>query len=232
MRRALAALLLCSLPLLAHAGGTAELAGTDNNGRPYTATVEYADGNMRASSPQSQVGFLLARGDHIYGVAQLNGQQVVMEAADLMRMAGGLMPSPTAALEQVSAIDSLQATSRRETVAGLPGTVYMLTYRDGRGQHRSDEMVLSSDPAAGDLTTAALRLGRSLATMAGTQLPPGTDDLSRRLQNDRLGLLRFGTTFRVTAFDRRTPSASRFELPSGSFQLPDLKGLLPGLTGR
>ncbi|WP_144389489.1 hypothetical protein [Pigmentiphaga sp. NML080357] len=231
MLRIAAAALFC-LPLVAHAAGTAKLAGLDDRGRPFSASVEYAGDNLRAASPQSPNGYLLARGEKIYAVTRVNGQQVVMEAADLMRMAGSLMPSPTAALEQVSAIVSLQPTSRRETVAGLGGTVYVLTYEDGQRRRRTEELVLTSEPAASELTAAALKLGRSLAALAGTLLPAGADDLARRLQNDRLGLLRFGDRFRVEALDDRAPQASRFELPGGSFQIPDLRGLVPGLGGR
>ncbi|GAA0527676.1 hypothetical protein [Pigmentiphaga daeguensis] len=232
LRIAATALLSLSLPLLAHAAGTARLAGLDDRGQPFSASVEYAGNNLRAASPQSPNNYLLARGDKIYAVSRVNGQQVVMEAADLMRMAGGLMPSPTAALEQVSAIVSLQPTTRSETVAGLGGTVYVLTYEDGRRQRRTEELVLTSAPAASELTAAALKLGRSLASLSGTLLPPGADDLARRLQADRLGLLRFGDRFRVETLDDRAPPPSRFDMPGGSFQIPDLRGLLPGLGGR
>jgi len=228
----IAATVLLSLPLLAHAAGTARLAGLDDRGQPFSASVEYAGSSLRAASPQKPDTYLLARGDKIYAISRVNGQQVVMEAADLMRMAGGLMPSPTAALEQVSAIVSLQPTSRRETVAGLGGTVYVLTYEDGRKQRRTEELVLTSTPAASELTAAALRLGRSLAALSGTLLPAGADDLARRLQADGLGLLRFGDRFRVESIDDRAPAPARFELPGGSFQIPDLRGLLPGLGGR
>jgi len=35
--------LIC-LPLLAHAGGVAKLAGVDDRGRPFSASVEFAGG--------------------------------------------------------------------------------------------------------------------------------------------------------------------------------------------
>ncbi|VCU70356.1 hypothetical protein PIGHUM_02428 [Pigmentiphaga humi] len=230
MRRLVLAAAL-SLPLFAHAAGTATLAGVDDRGQPFSASVEYAGASLRAASPQTPNYYLLARGEKIYGVGRVNGQPIAMEAGDLMRMAGGMMPSPTAVLEQVSAIESLQSTNRRETVAGLDGTVYVLAYQDGRRQRRTEELVLTPDPAASELTAAALRLGRSLAGLSGTQLPAGADDLAGRLQREGLGLLRFGNRFRVESLDRRAPQASRFELPGGSFQIPDLRGLLPGIGG-
>ncbi|MDX3905234.1 MAG: hypothetical protein QHC78_06035 [Pigmentiphaga sp.] len=230
LRIAVAAALF--LPLLAHAAGTAKLAGVDDQGRPFSASVEYSGDHLRAASPQQPNTYLLSRGGKVYAVSSVNGQQVVMEAADLMRVAGGLMPSPTAALEQVSAIVSLQPTTRRETVAGLDGTVYVLTYEDGQRRRRTEELVLSPSPAASELTSAAVRLGKTLAKLAGTLLPKGADELAARLQADGLGLLRFGDRFKVEAIDDRPPASQRFELPSGSFQLPDLRGLLPGLGGR
>src|SRR5690606_31661469 len=117
---------------------------------------------VRASSPQGPDGYLLARGERIYAVTRVSGRQVVMQAEDLMRMAGSLMPSPTAALEQVSAIVSLQPTERPEVVAGVRGTIYLLTYEDGQRRRRTEELVLAPDPAAGELTSAALKLGKNL----------------------------------------------------------------------
>lgn len=220
--------LIC-LPLLAHAGGVAKLAGVDDRGRPFSASVEFAGGNVRASSPQGPDGYLLARGERIYAVTRVSDRQVVMQAEDLMRMAGSLMPSPTAALEQVSAIVSLQPTERPEVVAGVRGTIYLLTYEDGQRRRRTEELVLAPDPAAGELTSAALKLGKNLARLAGTVLPAGADDLASRLQRERLGLLRFGDRLKVESLDARTPQGARFELPRESFQLPDLRSIVPGL---
>ncbi len=227
------ALALLLAPTLAAAGGTAKLTAIDNNGRPFSATVEFADmGRIRAASPQRPEGYLLARDKKIYNITRVNGQQVVMEAADLMRVAGKLMPSPTAALEEVSAIISLKPTKRRETVAGITGTVHELVYEDGRKNRRTEELVLAKNPTASEFTTAAIHLGKTLATLAGTVIPPGADDLVARIQADGQGLLRFGDRFRLNSIDSNTPASSRFEMPQGSFQIPDLRGLIPGLGGR
>jgi hypothetical protein len=221
---------LLSVPALAFAGGTASLQAVDDAGGQVVATVEYSAGNLRVTSPNLKYGYLLARGDQIYNVASINGQPVVLQAADIMRMAGTRMPSPTAAIEQVKAVVSLEATTRHETVAGIDGTVYTLTYEDGQGTRRAENLVLAKDANASEFTGATVKLGRTLAKMSGTIIPPGADDLVARIQRNGQGLLRFGNRFKVTALNGTEPSPSRFDLPSGSLQVPDLGNIFPGMN--
>ncbi|GAA4340458.1 hypothetical protein GCM10023144_40190 [Pigmentiphaga soli] len=217
------------LPALAWAGGTARLQAVDQDGKQVSATVEYAGSSLRAASPQQPNAYLLARGGKVYNVANVNGKTVVMDAADMMRMAGTLMPSPTVAIEQVRAVRALDPTSRRETVAGIAGTVYTLSYEDGRGNPRTEELVLARDTRANEFTAATVQLGRTLASVTGTRIPAGAEQLLTRIVDEGQGLLRFGNRFALISIDGATPPSSRFELPAGSLQVPDLGNLLQGL---
>lgn len=224
---------LALTPALAFAGGTATLTAHDNQGRQVNATVEYAGASrMRLASPSQPNAYVIVRDGKIFHVANVQGRTVVMEARDFMRMAGNLMPSPTAAIEEISAITSLISTGRKETVAGIAGTVYQLAYEDGKRQRRTEELVLAPDARAREFTQATVALGRSLAAASGTIMPQGADDLVKRINGDGLGLLRFGTRITLNTINDRTPAEARFALPQGSFQVPDLGGLFPGLGGR
>ena len=219
-------------PVCAFAGGTANLTANDNQGRQVTATVEYiGTSRLRVTSPNQPGSYMISRDGKIYNIAKVQGQTVVMEAKDLMRMAGNMLPSPTAAIEEVSSVISLTPTSQKETVAGIQGTVYKLVYEDGKRQQRTEDLVLAPDSRASEFTTAAVRFGKTLAAATGTIIPKGADDLVGRIQADGLGLLRFGTRIKLNSIDGATPAATRFNLPQGAFQMPDLGGLFPGLTG-
>ena len=219
-------------PACVYAGGTANLTARDEQGKQLTATVEFVGtSRLRVTSPNQPGAYMIARDGKVYNIAKIQGRTVVMEAKDLMRMAGNMMPSPTAAIEQVNSVVSLTPTSAKETVAGINGTVYKLTYEDGQRRTRTEDLVLAKDARATEFTSAAVHFGKTLAAASGAIIPPGADDLVARIQRDGLGLLRFGNRIEINSLNGTTPAATRFDLPAGSFQMPDLGGLFPGLGG-
>src|SRR3546814_9286413 len=69
----------------------------------------------------------------------------------LLGARGGKQPLATGS-EDIDRFVSLEPTDREETVGGLTGTVYHLTYVDRNGRRRTEEAVLSKNPALAELT--------------------------------------------------------------------------------
>lgn len=221
---ALAALALATAPWVAQAG-KATVQATDDSGNSMNMDFEYrGDSQLRMSVPQQQGGYMLVDGDAVYSISQHNGQPMVMR---LDKLLGSGMPAPATPGADVAGVSKLENTGRTETVAGIQGEVWMLTYTDAAGQTRTDEIVVSDDPRAVELSRAMMGLGQAMAKAAGQ--PAQDDPLIRQLEGK--GMLRMGSQMRVTALSDADPAADRFALPAEPTEMPGM-GALGGLFGK
>ena len=129
-----------------------------------TMTIQYRDAqhiryNFKGKKPD-EAGALLLLKDKLYAITP---QGEVMDMAMVAGIAGAL--GGVQAKPKKSAVFSLDATGRKENVAGIQGEVY----RWSDGSH-SGEAVLSSDPRARQLSEAMERIGDHMQqTMGNTQ---------------------------------------------------------------
>ncbi len=217
------------------AGGMATLE-TNSDGKSYPSTVEFdGKGSLRMDGAAGQQdGYLLVRDSKAYSVVVNDGRPMVIDLESTMKMLGGLAKKGNTqgatAGNEVARFVSLDKTGASETVAGISGSVYNLTFVDDEGQQKTESLVLSKDSRARELTKALTAMGKQMAKSAGVPEPEGTAKMYAEIDGSKQGVLRYGSDFRVTSFGGE-PAASRFALPAQPQQMPNLSDLLGGAAG-
>lgn len=189
-----------------------------------------------AGMPANIKAWQVLRDGKIYSVNVTDGQPMVIEMSGMMKMMGGMLgaqgPQGGEALGDVQDFHGLQPTGRRETVAGIPGEVFLLDYRPGEGQRQQVEVVLSNHRTVREMTEAMLTYGKVLSTAMGHADPAGSRQLEAEFSQRELGLLRFGDQLKAVRVSAQAPAAQRLELPAPPMSLPQMPGM-PGLgTGQ
>lgn len=217
------------------AGGAATLE-TSSEGKSSQTTVEYdGKGSLRMDGTGSaQNGYLLVRDNKAYSVVVNGGTPMVIDLASTMKMLGGLAKNGSSegatAGNEVARFVSLDKTGASESVAGISGNVYNLTFVDDEGQQKTESLVLSKDSRARELTKALTMMGKQMAKAAGVPEPEGTAKMYAEIDGTKQGVLRYGSDFRVASFGGE-PSSSRFALPAQPQQMPNLADLMSGAAG-
>ena len=133
-------MLLWLVPGVAWAGGTAHFVSEGT-----TVIVEFdGAGAMRIEEVGQTDAYMIMREGKLYSVASQDGNPIVIEMGGAMAMVqamGGKSLFNHGAEEVISFRD----TGRNETVAGLSGPVYEMTFFDEAGNRATETMVLSKD---------------------------------------------------------------------------------------
>jgi len=222
--------LLALAPAVGWAGGKASIeSGSGSN--TVRSSIEYdGQGAVRMDVSGQAGNYMLVRDGKVYSVVSQNGQPMVLDMGGMMKMMGGIaqqqMQQPMAGTRNVADMVSLRATGASETVAGIDGRVYELTYVDDAGTQRTETMVLSTDRRARELTQAMFAMSKSMAQSMQTDVPSGGAELESEIAAGKHGILRYGGDFRIVSFDAGSPAASRFALPAEPAQLPDFGKML------
>lgn len=212
------ALTLTLLAPVALAAGQATLETADD-GKPMTMNLRWSDDNLRMDFPSQQDGYLLMRDGKGYLITRQQGHTVVMDMAMLKGMADAMGADAAGyRAQQAESVEGLEATGEHETVAGLDGEVYRLTWTDRSGKRQTDDVVLSDDPLAVEL------LGAFQSYVNAVMNEP--DPIGTTLLDRQLGMLRFGDKFELVSIDATAPAADAFAMPQNAMSMQDmLKGL-------
>lgn len=203
-----AILLLTAFPALA--GGWARIASEGEDMK-----LEYAGEKLRMTvAGQGDKAYMLIRDGKIYSVSG----EMVIDASSMMQNAGGQTATPG---DSMARFHGLEATGRKETVAGISGEVYRLDFTNHDGRRQQKEVVLSGDERAVAMQRAFLRMTKTMSEATGQELG-GAADFEKAL--GARGVLRMGNEMRVAEISGDTPSASRFELPSKPRSFGDFGG--------
>lgn len=226
------AAIILLLPCIVLAGGKATMITTNQpiqlggqtvggGGDMATTTLTWHDSNtMRMDFGDKNAGSLIVRDGKTYSVSHRDGRIQVMDMSVMMKMMQAVGGQSLSSKNLFGSINSVKATGATETVAGIEGRVYHLTWTDPDGSHQSGDAVLTDNPLVEEMTRVYLG---AMTGMVGA-------DTTRAFQNalpgkDR-GLLRMSDQVRVE-------SISRADLPTSTFDLPakpmDLQGLIRGL---
>jgi hypothetical protein len=215
---------------LAHAGEIVTLQGKDESGKTFSMAFEYLDTNTSRLnvSQQRDNGYLLVRNGKAYNVGQHDGEWMVIDMAQLGKLASALGQDPSLGLEHGSQVIQMSRTGRSERVAGIKGDVYALKWRDHTGKTRNDDLVLSKDRRVIAFTTAWTRAMETIRR-SFTDTPPAKDDLMVRIggKKDR-GILRLGHEIVIASIEPTPNEPSRFELPAQVTQMPDMGAIMKG----
>lgn len=189
---------------------------------------EYQDERLRIN-PEGQEGYMIVREGRTYVVQDSDGEIMVLDLSQAMSMFGGMAKAATPETIDVK-VESLEATGRKETVAGIQGEVWRLRYIDENGQHQETDMVLSGDDRALGFRDAVFLMAESMADSLGMDLED-TDKLQQQLASRDLGVLRYGQDMRITSLENTRVDDTRFVLPAEPTDLSGLGKLFGGGQG-
>lgn len=207
-------LLVCAIP--AHAGSAVVESGSGSGSDRQRATLEYRDGLLRVDAAGQTDGALILREGRAFALAD----GMVIDLSGMGSMLGQMQQGAISnGPDDLARYLGLERTMRKETVAGITGTVHLLRYEDVSGRSHSEELVLSTDARVHELGEALQRMALAFRGMTGNAETSGEADLQQQLGNQ--GVLRYGHEFRVVSFGGE-PDKARFDLPSAPQKMPAL----------
>ncbi|MDX1734347.1 MAG: hypothetical protein R3228_08265 [Halioglobus sp.] len=220
-----AALLAIAAYSTAGFAGSAEVTAGDGSRMTY----EYTDTMVRMNSDEPN-SWMVLRDGHAYMVSINDGQPMVIDANQAWRMASGIIgnAAPNVMNEQ---LQSIEATGRKETHAGVVGEVYKLRIQDSDGKVEEYEAVLSEDPRAVAFRDALITMSRTMAEAMGrTDLVDVKQSVPGKLMSMNKGVLRYGDDMTITALSNEPVDPSRFELPAQPTDMSGLGAILGGMN--
>lgn len=216
------ALTLAAVPVSLLAAGSATLLDRSTDEDSTFTVLWQDDGTLRMNmDPEQPKDFMLIQGDKAYAVSYEGGTPMVLEVGAMIKTLGAFSEQMQQGEHSVPVgITSVKSTGRTENVAGLTGRVYQITVKDDEGKSHSQEVVLTDDARAVEMTRVVMGNLLSLLDQGHVE-----DVLSALPEHDR-GLLRYGDDYVVTRVSGDEPDPAQFKLPA---QPMDLGGLLQQL---
>ncbi len=216
--------LLWLAPAVALAGGTAHFVSDG-----ATVVVEFdGKGAMRIEEVGQSDAFMIMREGKLYSVAYQGSNPMVIEIGGAMAMMStlgdGMMFN-----QDAEEIVSFRNTGHSETVAGLRGQVYEMTFIDKKGVHSTEVMVLSKDRTVHEMTKTMA--GMSDALMGAVNAEKSADELliEEKVIGKGYGVLRYGDDFALSHIDSNQPASSRFDLPAEPMDLSGMSSFMQGM---
>lgn len=201
-------------------------------GANSTTRFEYLNestSRMDVEGQSNADSYMLFKDGKALVVTHTQGQTIVMDMAQLTSMASSFGAATGQSTKGfTSSVDSMTATGKKETVAGIKGEVYRLEWVEN-GEKRQDELVLTKDKKARAYTRAWMNAIRVMQK-AGAQQEIKGDHLVARLDKKKLGILRLGNRFELKSIKSSTPDTARFEVPQSTMEMPNLGSLFGGNT--
>lgn len=226
-------LLIFSTQAAAGSNGGAAVFQSKEAGASSTTRFEYLDestSRMGVEGQKNADSYMLFKDGKALVVTHTQGQTIVMDMAQLANMASSLGAATGQSTKGfTSSVDSMNATGKKETVAGIKGEIYQLEWVEN-GEKRQDELVLSKDRNVRAYTRAWMNAIRVMQE-AGAQQEIKGDHLVARLDKKKLGILRLGERFELKSIKSGSPDAARFEAPESTMDMPDLGSLFGGQSG-
>jgi len=226
--------LSCGLSAIALLYANSVVAGsaTVESADGESVVFEYADGDKLRVNTRQDDTYMVVRDSTLYAVSYNNGQPMVVNAsnvmqgfADMAKMTEQAAPSGTTA-----ELVSIEATGRRETVAGISGEIYEITTRE-EGRDVTQEVVMSSDARAIEFRDALFTMAQASIQALDEELQKNSWEFRNELDAMNLGILRYGSEMKIAAIDGNRVAPSRFELPAEPVDMSNLGGLMGAFGG-
>ena len=172
--------------------------------------------------PGNADAYMLVHEGVLYAVTSAGGMgPMVMNLSALEGMGGAAGTSPdqgasaAVSVERAEKVISITATGRKETVAGMPGERYDVTWADTQGAQHTDDAVLSNAPLARELA-------RAFETLAATTQKGEVDPRQQAVRDRGLAILRYADSYAVVAASADGLSPGAFALPAKPTDLQDM----------
>ncbi len=197
---------------------------SNTNGKIEQAQLSWLnDQQLRMDIARPPAEILLQNGA-LYAITQIGGLPIVANVADVDQMARALGQgagfSGQIDRELAKSVSAFEPTGRDETVAGIKGRVYRITWQDNQGKSHTDDAVLTHNPTVVELSRALQNLSRAANK--------GWDARSAEILRQGLGVLRYGKAYQLNSVSAAAPAAASLSLPAQSV---DVQKLLQGFTG-
>ncbi|MHB8920239.1 MAG: hypothetical protein ACYC3N_04295 [Halothiobacillus sp.] len=205
------------------AAGQAVLQSNVNGQTEQVQLSWLSDQQLRMDITRPPAEILLQNGA-LFAITQIGGMPIVANVADVDQMARALGQgggfSGQIDKQLARSVTAFEATGRLETVAGVPGEIYRITWRDAQGKAHTDEAVLTKNATVVELSRALQNLG--------VAAHEGWDARSAEILHRGLGVLRYAKAYQLRSVSTQAPAASALALPAQSI---DVQKLMQGLTG-
>lgn len=197
-----------------------------NGGQSGTSELEYRGTELLRMTTDKH-GYMLNRKGTLYFVSGKPGQETVMESSSMMSMFKGNVPSSG---PSPVTLKNLEKTGRRESVAGIKGDIWKMTFINEKGKTEETELVLSSKKSVVELRDAMHGLTIALLKSVGKDSDvKASEKMMDELRSRGLGILRFGDDMEIISLSSESIPKSRFDLPAEPMQVPNFSNLLGGL---
>lgn len=210
-----------TLSFPAWADGTAVMVSEDGK-----VKVEFTSSGMLRMDDAAGEGYLLMRDGKLYSVIEDGGSVMVFDLADAIASVGSLGQQSGFWDAEVDELIAMKATGKTETVDGLQGEQYEMTYRDGQGQQRTEMIVLTQDKTAALLTQTTLEMAKILMRATGEPMAQGFDKMERFTRDGGWGVLRQGDSYRLTQVRDSAVDEARFVLPAEPMKIPSMDSFM------
>lgn len=223
-RSLLAVAPLLLLPSLVFAGGKATLISSAESMQIAGQTIEeesskisivWSDTDTLRMDFGDPSHYLIMQGGKAYSINQEGGETMVMDMESMAAMVQA-MSGKESKDDPFGGIDSIKPTKANETVAGINGQIYDMTWTEANGSQKSATAVLTDNPLVVEMTYAYLN---SISAMTGAKSMQRFLDA---LPNNKHGMLKVGDQFYVESIEKADPPASTFELPAKPMSFQDL----------
>lgn len=213
------------LPNLAFAGGKAtmttiaqpmQVEGQTIDEESTTLTITWQDVDTVRMDFGDPSNYLIVRDGKAYTIIQEDGETQVMDMAGMSAMVQAMGTKDKKNENPFGSIDSVKATNTSDTVAGIKGKTYQISWTEADGNQKSGDAVLTDDSLVVEMTQAYLN---SMSSIVGAEY---TQSFLDALPKDGRGLLQMGDQFYVESIQKTDPPASTFELPGKPINLQDL----------
>lgn len=193
------------------------------------ATYKYPDGSMITlcvrdtkhirmdTSPDS---YMLFSGGKIYSVYNDDGQLQVMDMDQAMGMASGFKSLFGLGKDAPKSTIKYTKTGRTETVAGYKGIVYNVTITEGENIVRQEEVVMSDHSDLKKINDGWVAIASHMGQMMGKEMAQFLEQSAEESKSSGYGgILRYGNDMKLESLQKKSLSASYYELPSTAQQV-------------
>ncbi len=228
MKQYLFSILLMLLVAEASASGIAKFRGMDG-GKPYTISLEYLNqttSRIDMDTRNEASAYLLFNNRQAQVVSFYAGNTLVMDLASMNQMAESLGVTKMLGIDSDNLlvhVNRMQATGKKETVAGITGEIYLVDWSRNNVKNR-DEVVLSRSSLAWAYTATWIDAIEVISNSSPSINIRG-DELLAKVKKEKLGILRFGNRFQLVSARSMQINPERFIAPDSSFDIPGLGDL-------
>ncbi len=190
-------------PLAALAAGTATLQNDDD-----IVKIQWQDTNTARFSSEDTDDYMVVQDDKVFMVTSEGGKPQVLDIGDMAQMFMAFLDDETIESMAPSELDKAEATGDTETIAGIKGEVYNISYTTEDDNTEEAEVVLTDDNTVAELTDVGINLLKTLTNR------PHIGDFIESLPDGKRGILRMEDNYTLVSISDETPDDSVFELPA------------------